>query len=55
MVDHDLVHTLNLDIEDTLDDEFINSDEESKAYRLYNLVSKKLIISRDVTFDEEGL
>lgn len=27
--------------------------EESKAYRLYNPVTKKVIISRDVVFDEE--
>jgi hypothetical protein len=27
--------------------------EESKAYRLYDLVEKKIVISRDVVFDEE--
>ncbi|GMI71530.1 hypothetical protein HRI_000822300 [Hibiscus trionum] len=31
---------------------FIGYDERSKAYRLYNPVTKKLIISRDVEFDE---
>ncbi|GKD70833.1 hypothetical protein Tco_1324923, partial [Tanacetum coccineum] len=28
--------------------------EESKAYRLYDLVSKRIIVSRDVVFDEEA-
>lgn len=28
-------------------------DEESKAYRLYDPVEKKIIIRRDVLFDEE--
>ena len=27
--------------------------EESKAYRLYNPVSKKIVISRDVVFEED--
>ncbi|GMJ05590.1 hypothetical protein HRI_004228200 [Hibiscus trionum] len=31
---------------------FICYDERSKAYRLYNPLTKKLIISRDVEFDE---
>ncbi|GMI83498.1 hypothetical protein HRI_002019000 [Hibiscus trionum] len=31
---------------------FIGYDERSKAYRLYNPLTKKLIISRDVEFDE---
>ncbi|GMJ06888.1 hypothetical protein HRI_004358000 [Hibiscus trionum] len=31
---------------------FIGYDERSKAYRLYNHLTKKLIISRDVEFDE---
>ena len=33
---------------------FIGYSEESKAYRLYNPISKKLIISRDVRFEEEA-
>ena len=28
--------------------------EESKAYKLYNPISKKVIINRDVLFDEES-
>ena len=32
---------------------FIGYSEESKAYRLYNPISKKLIISKDVKFEEE--
>ncbi|GMI80680.1 hypothetical protein HRI_001737300 [Hibiscus trionum] len=31
---------------------FIGYDEKSKAYRLYNPLTKKMIISRDVEFDE---
>ncbi|GMJ04996.1 hypothetical protein HRI_004168800 [Hibiscus trionum] len=31
---------------------FIGYDERSKAYRLYNPLTKELIISRDVEFDE---
>ncbi|KAE8666438.1 Phospholipase D delta [Hibiscus syriacus] len=31
---------------------FIGYDERSKAYRLYNPLTKKIIISRDVEFDE---
>ena len=27
--------------------------EESKAYRLYDLVAKKIVISRDVVFEED--
>lgn len=33
---------------------FLGISEESKAYRLYNLVTKKIIISRDVIFDEDS-
>ncbi|GJU26156.1 retrovirus-related pol polyprotein from transposon TNT 1-94 [Tanacetum coccineum] len=33
---------------------FIGVSEESKAYRLYDLVSKRIIVSRDVVFDEEA-
>ncbi|KAL5787638.1 hypothetical protein ACOSP7_004587 [Xanthoceras sorbifolium] len=32
---------------------FLGVSEESKAYRLYNPVTKKILISRDVIFDEE--
>ena len=32
---------------------FIGYSEESNAYRLYNPISKKLIIRRDVKFEEE--
>lgn len=32
---------------------FIGYSEESKAYRLYNPITKKYIISRDVEFEEE--
>lgn len=28
--------------------------EESKSYRLYNLITQKIIISHDVVFDEDG-
>lgn len=28
--------------------------EESNAYKLYNLITRKIIISRDVQFDEEN-
>ena len=31
---------------------FIGYDKRSKAYRLYNPLTKNLIISRDVEFDE---
>ncbi|GJW31679.1 retrovirus-related pol polyprotein from transposon TNT 1-94 [Tanacetum coccineum] len=33
---------------------FIGVSEESKAYRLYDLVSKRIIVSRDVVFDKEA-
>lgn len=32
---------------------FVGYDTKSKAYRLYNPLNKKVIISRDVEFDEE--
>lgn len=34
---------------------FLSVSEQSKAYRLYNPNTKKIIISRDVVFDEEKL
>ncbi|XP_025674246.1 uncharacterized protein [Arachis hypogaea] len=34
---------------------FIGYSTDSKAYKLYNPVSKKVIISRDVTFDEKDI
>lgn len=34
---------------------FVGYSENSKAYRLYNPISKKVIISRDVKFDEAKL
>jgi hypothetical protein len=33
---------------------FLGVSEESKAYRIYNPLSKKIIISRDVIFAETG-
>lgn len=32
---------------------FVGYCTESKAYKLYNLVSRKVVVSRDVRFDEE--
>ena len=32
---------------------FVGYSEESKAYRIYNLITKKYVISRDVIFKEE--
>ncbi|KAK1587882.1 hypothetical protein Q3G72_017858 [Acer saccharum] len=32
---------------------FLGVSEESKVYKLYNLVTKRIIISRDVIFDKE--
>ena len=32
---------------------FLGVSEESKAYRLYNPVTKRIIVSRDVIFDEQ--
>jgi hypothetical protein len=31
----------------------LSLNEESKAYRLYDLVSKKVVISRDIMFEED--
>ena len=31
---------------------FIGYSEESKAYKLYNPLTKKLVVSRDVVFNE---
>ena len=33
---------------------FVGVSEESKVYRLYNPITEKIIISRDVLFDEEN-
>ncbi|KAA0050234.1 putative copia-type polyprotein [Cucumis melo var. makuwa] len=33
---------------------FVGYDASSKGYKLYNLVTKKTIVSRDVVFDEEA-
>lgn len=32
---------------------FLSVSKHSKTYKLYNLVTKKIVISRDVIFDEE--
>ena len=32
---------------------FLGVSEQSKAYKLYNPITKKIVISRDVVFDEE--
>jgi len=32
---------------------FMGYIERSKAYQLYNLITKKLVINKDVKFDEE--
>jgi len=32
---------------------FIGYNEESKAYKFYNPLTKKLVVSRDVVFNEE--
>jgi len=34
---------------------FIGVSEECKAYMLYNLITKKIIISKDILFDEENI
>jgi hypothetical protein len=34
---------------------FFGYSEESKAYKLYNPLTKKLVVSRDVIFDEESV
>ena len=33
---------------------FIGYDSSSKGYKLYNPNNKKMVVSRDVVFDEEG-
>ena len=33
---------------------FVGYGERSNAYKLYNPITKKLVISRDVKFDEEA-
>jgi len=34
---------------------FLGYSEESKAYKLYNTLTKKLVVSKDVIFDEESV
>jgi hypothetical protein len=34
---------------------FLGYDEHSKVYRLYDLVKKKIVLSRDVTFDKSKI
>jgi len=34
---------------------FLGVSESSKAYKLFNLLTKKIVVSRDVTFDEENI
>nr|GEU39751.1 retrovirus-related Pol polyprotein from transposon TNT 1-94 [Tanacetum cinerariifolium] len=33
---------------------FVGYDKQSKGYKLYNPVTRKVVVSRDVEFDEEG-
>lgn len=33
---------------------FLGVSEHSKAYKLYNPITKKIVISRDVVFNEEN-
>jgi len=33
---------------------FLGISESSKAYKLFNLVTKKVVVSRDVSFEEEN-
>ncbi|GJR31714.1 retrovirus-related pol polyprotein from transposon TNT 1-94, partial [Tanacetum coccineum] len=33
---------------------FVGYDKRSKGYKLYNPVTKKVVVSRDVEFDEDG-
>nr|GEW88413.1 retrovirus-related Pol polyprotein from transposon TNT 1-94 [Tanacetum cinerariifolium] len=33
---------------------FVGYDKQSKGYKLYNSVTRKVVVSRDVEFDEEG-
>lgn len=34
---------------------FVGYDEVSKAYRVYDIDAQRVVISRDVTFDESSL
>ncbi|GJU87479.1 retrovirus-related pol polyprotein from transposon TNT 1-94 [Tanacetum coccineum] len=33
---------------------FVGYDKQSKAYKLYNLITRKVVVSRDMEFEEEG-
>ncbi|GKA02678.1 retrovirus-related pol polyprotein from transposon TNT 1-94 [Tanacetum coccineum] len=33
---------------------FVGYDKQSKGYKLYNLVTRKVVVGRDVEFEEEG-
>ncbi|GJW77232.1 retrovirus-related pol polyprotein from transposon TNT 1-94 [Tanacetum coccineum] len=33
---------------------FVGYDKQSKGYKLYNPITRKVVVSRDVEFDEEG-
>lgn len=52
------MHIFQIKREEKLDEKWENCiffcvSEESKAYNLYNPVTKKIVISRDVIFEEE--
>jgi len=34
---------------------FLGISDKSKAYRLFNLITKKIVVSRDVIFNEEAI
>nr|GEX56205.1 zinc finger, CCHC-type [Tanacetum cinerariifolium] len=68
-IQHDEVKCLKIFLEDhswlwhmrrlKLDDRsekyvFVSYDKQSKGYKLYNPVTRKVVVSRDVEFDEEG-